>query len=445
MANARKTVQTALLRVHREDGYSNLVWNTALEQASLDSRDAAFATSLFYGVLERQLTLDHVISAYSKTPLKKMDLLVLEALRMGVYQLLFMDAVPDRAAINESVQLVKNSRQNRLSGFVNGILRSVQRGGQTLPKMEGLSEAKRLSVTYSMPQDVVDHYINHYGEELTKELLPSFLGGRPLYLRVNTLKTDEQGLLSALQAEGFEGEPTDFPNTVKIISGGNLAATESYQKGLFHVQDPASAYCCRALDVKAGMRVLDVCAAPGGKSFTLAQLMENEGEILACDLYDHKIGLMEQGANRLGLHNITPTLRDANSSEDIGQFDRILCDLPCSGLGVLARKPEIRYKSVTFLDNFSDLQYGMLCNSLRFLKTGGVLVFSTCTLNPKENEENVARLLKDYPQLEPYPVLPQLKRVCGEESHYINLFPHIHGTDGFFISAFRKAESLARD
>ncbi len=259
---------------------------------------------------------------------------------------------------------------------------------------------------------------------------------------MNTLKIDEKGLLAALSEEGVMGELTDFPHTIKVNVSGNLAATECYQKGLFHVQDPASGYCCGALNVKTGMRVLDVCAAPGGKSFTLAQQMENSGEILASDLYDHKIGLMQQGAERLGLENITPTLRDATDGKDIGMFDRILCDLPCSGLGVLGRKPEIRYKSVDLLENFADMQYAMLRNSLRFLKAGGVLVFSTCTLNPEENEKNVARLLKEHKELEPYPILPQLERVLGEESHYINLLPHIHGTDGFFVSGFKKGGIL---
>jgi len=438
MANARKTVQNALIRVHKDEGYSNLVWNTALNQASLSSQDAAFATSLFYGVLERCLTLDYVIAAHSKTPIPKMDLSILEALRMGVYQMLYMDSVPDRAAINESVMLVKHSKQGRLSGFVNGVLRSVQREGTTLSFSPDCSEIERLSVTWSVPAELVSHYIDHYGLALTEKLLPSFLGGRPLYIRVNLLRTDPQRLIDVLAQQGVRAVTTDHPNTLLISGGHNPTQTDAYAEGLFHVQDPASGYACLALQVQPGMRVLDVCAAPGGKSFTLAQMMKNEGELLSCDLYEQKVGLLREGADRMGLSCIEPMVRDATGSDDIGEFDRILCDLPCSGLGILGRKPEIRYKSVTFLDNFPDLQYGMLRNALSHLKVGGVMVFSTCTLNPKENEDNVTRLLRENPQLEPYPILPHLERVCGEKEHVINLLPHVHDTDGFFVAAVRR-------
>ena len=440
MANARKVVQTALLRVHNDDGYSNLVWNNALQNADFDARDTAFATTLFYGVIERCLTLDYVISHYSKTPIKKMYPPVLEALRMGVYQLLFMDSVPDRAAINESVSLIKNSKQNRLSGFVNGVLRSVQRDGNQIPAPAG-STAYQLSVAHSVPEDLVTHYITHYGEELTKHLLPAFLGGRPLFVRVNPLKTTADDLMNRLEAEGIDSVVSPLNDDILLVEPNkNPANTAAYADGLFHVQDPASGYACDALQIQPDMRVLDVCAAPGGKSFTLAQMMQNKGELVACDVYDHKISLIQEGADRLGLTCIRPTLRDANADDDIGLFDRILCDLPCSGLGILGRKPEIRYKSVTFLDNLPELQYGMLRNNLRHLKKGGILVFSTCTFNPKENEQNLARLLKEFPELEPCSILEDLPRVCSEQSHFINLFPHIHGTDGFFISSVRKAE-----
>ncbi|MBR3844275.1 MAG: methyltransferase domain-containing protein, partial [Clostridia bacterium] len=352
--------------------------------------------------------------------------------------------IPAHAAINETVTLVKTSPFRSLGGFVNGVLRSVQRGGNTLVGLETLPPAAALSVEYSVPEHLVSHYITHYGIEVTASVLSNFVGGRPLYLRVNTLKTTPADLVNALQAEGIIAALAQpFENTLEIQSGGNPFKTKAYEQGLFHAQDPASGYCCQALNVKPGMRVLDVCAAPGGKSFTLAQMMENKGELIACDLYDHKIGLMEKGATRLGVSCMHSTLRDANSEEDIGKFDRILCDLPCSGLGVLGRKPEIRYKIVTFLDNFPAMQYGMLCNSVKFLKPGGVLVFSTCTLNPKENEENLSRLLLEHPGLMPYPILPHLERTLGEQAHYINLLPHVHRTDGFFIGAVRKVEQGA--
>lgn len=441
MANARRTVQNALMRVHEDGGYSTLVLNAALQQGELSPKDSAFAGALFYGVLERQLTLDFVINAYSKTPVAKMDPPVREALRMGVYQLLYMDAVPDRAAINESVCLIRNSRLGRLSGFVNGILRSVQRGGNRLPGLERLPFEEQLSVTYSMPQPLVRHYIQHYGQENAEALMASFLGQRPTYLRVNCCKIQPAALQEMLQAEGVTTEEDPrFCHMLRVTAGGGkLIHTAAYGQGLFHVQDPSSFYACTALSVQPGHQVLDVCAAPGGKSFTTAQLMQNTGRVTACDIHPHKIGLLKEGAARLGLTCVQPVLRDALQPSAKGaEFDRILCDLPCSGLGVLGRKPEIRYKTDIFLDNLPVLQYGMLCNSLRCLKPGGILVFSTCTLNPAENEENVARLLAEHPFLTPNPILPALPRVCGEGAHFINLLPPVHGTDGFFIAAVKR-------
>ncbi len=441
MGSQRKVVLSALLRVEQDGGYSNLVWNTALKQEKLSPNETAFATSLFYGVLERQITLDYIINTYSKIKTKKMKPFIRNALRMGVYQLIFMDASSAHAAVNETVNLVKKSPFKNLSGFVNGILRSVQRGGNTLQGLENCDIPTALSITYSVPLFLVNHYIACYGEQVTRDLLAEFVGGRPLYLRVNPIKTTPSHLQEALAEEGIQTTLCEeFEHTLKVEGGGNPFATKAYEQGHFYAQDPASGYCIAALGARAGMRVLDVCAAPGGKSFTIAGQMENKGELISCDLYPHKIELMREGAARLGLTCMKPTLRDANSQEDIGTFQRILCDLPCSGLGVLGRKPEIRYKAPEDVTAFPPMQYEMLKNQVHRLEKGGVLVFSTCTLNPGENEENLARLLQEFSCLQPYPILPHLKRALGEEEHYINLLPHIHGTDGFFIGAVRKAE-----
>ncbi len=443
MSKERNAVLSSLLRVERDGGYSNLVWNTALQKENLTPSETAFATSLFYGVLERQITLDYIINTYSKIKTKKMKPLIRNALRMGVYQLQFMDATAAHAAINETVNLVKKSPFKNLGGFVNGILRSVQRGGNTLQGLENLDTPTALSVTYSVPLSLVNHYITCYGEEFTRSLLPEFVGGRPLYLRINPIKTTPCALQKALAEEGIRTTLCEqFQNTLKVEGGGNPFATSLYEQGCFFAQDPASGYDLSALEVEAGMRVLDVCAAPGGKSFAIAGEMENKGELISCDLYPHKIDLMKQGAARLGLSCMKPTLRDANSSEDIGKFHRILCDLPCSGLGVLGRKPEIRYKAPEDLAAFPPMQYEMLKNQAERLENGGILVFSTCTLNPQENEENLARLLAEFSFLKPHPILPNLKRVLGEGEHYINLLPHVHGTDGFFIGAVKRVDQV---
>lgn len=438
MAKERDAVLSALLTMEKEEGYSNLVWNSHVEKADMTSVE--FATSLFYGVLERQITLDYIINAFSKVKVKKMKPIIRNALRMGVYQLYFMEGVAPHAAINETVALIKKSPFRSLGGFVNGVLRSAQREKSPLTALESAPLSTRLSVEYSVPEPLICHYITHYGEEIAKNLAVSFVGGRPLYLRVNTLKATVEQTADALAKEGVQTQISCYENTLRVTGGNNAFATRAYGDGLFYAQDPASGYCVQALSPKAGMRVLDVCAAPGGKSFTAAIAMENQGKLLSCDLYPHKISLMEQGAARLGLTCMKPTLRDANSSEDVGKFHRILCDLPCSGLGVLGRKPEIRYKTPENLDTFPPMQYEMLKNQVHRLEKGGILVFSTCTLNPKENQENLQKLLAEFPQLAPHPILPELQRVLGEEQHYINLLPHVHGTDGFFIGAVKKVD-----
>ncbi len=427
--------------MEKDGGYSNLVWNNALEKETLSGVETAFATTLFYGVLERQITLDYIINLYSKVKTKKMKAPVRTALRMGVYQLQFMEGVAEHAAINETVALIKKSAFGSLSGFVNGVLRSVQRGGDPLQTLQTADFATTLSVTYSVPLHLVNHYITNYGQEVAKGILSHFVGGRPLYLRVNPIKTTPQALVEALALEGVQTNVcSEFENTLVVESGGSPFTTKAYETGQFYAQDPASGYCVQALSVEPGMRVLDVCAAPGGKSYSIAGAMNNQGELISCDLYDHKIALMEEGKTRLGLSCMKPTLRDALSGDELGKFHRILCDLPCSGLGVLGRKPEIRYKTPETFEAFAPMQYEMLKNHVHRLEVGGVLVFSTCTLNPRENEENLTRLRTEFPCLQPYPILPNLKRVLGEGEHYINLLPHVHGTDGFFIGAVRKGE-----
>ena len=310
-----------------------------------------------------------------------------------------------------------------------------------MPNLNDLSAEQRLSVTCSVPKELVHHYIRYYGQDLTEQMLPAFLGGRPLYIRVNTLKTDAPSLIAALSQEGVEASPTDFPHTLRLSAHQNPAHTKAYQDGLFHVQDPASGYACAALQAQAGMRVLDVCAAPGGKSFTVAQMMGNQGELLSCDLYDHKIALMEQGAHRLGITVMQPTLRDANAQDDIGEFDRILCDLPCSGLGVIGKKRDIKYRaSREGILSLQTLQRQILKSAVRYLKTGGVMIYSTCTISKEENEENVKRFLAEMPfaaeDITPY--LPKELENTSAKKGYLQLLPGKDPCDGFFIARMRR-------
>ncbi len=439
MADVRKLVKKALIRVE-EGGFSNLVWDNALSVSELDNRDSAFGSALFYGVLERKLTLDFVISKFSKLPPSKISPEVRAVLRMGIYQMLFMDKVPQSAAVDQSVCLVKNSSQSKASGFVNALLRSVARAGENVLDYSKLKNEEKLSVEYSVPKELVSHLIKNYGIENTVGILSNSFGRPTLNVRVNTLKTTPNDLGNALKEHGARVEESSVCSNFLEISGlGSVEKCKQFNDGYFHVQDTASGLCCEALNPQKGERVLDLCAAPGGKSFTMAEMMENKGELLSLDLYDHKIKLINDGASRLGIDIIKAQINDAEkNNKELGTFNKVLFDLPCSGLGIIGRKPEIRYKNVANLDIFPDLQYSILCQNVDRMESGAVVVYSTCTLNPFENQKTVERFLNEHKSFEPYPILPHLERAMGEKENMITLMPHIHGTDGFFISAFRK-------
>ena len=439
MADVRKIVKKALLRVD-EGGYSNLVWDNILSTSQLEVRDASFGSALFYGVLEREITLDYIIGRFSKLPPSKISPEVRTVLRMGIYQMLFMDKVPESAAVDQSVKLIKNSSQSKASGFVNGLLRSVARAGENVLDLSKLKNIDKLSVEYSVPKELATHLVNNYGIENTMGILSHSFGRPTLNVRVNTLKTNSDDLKSALFEQGAKVEKSSVCKDYLEISGlGSLEKCQQFIDGFFHVQDTASGLCCEALNPEKGERVLDLCAAPGGKSFTMAEMMENTGELYSLDLYEHKIKLINDGASRLGINIIKAKINDAQiNNPELETFNKLLFDLPCSGLGIIRRKPEIRYKNVANLDIFPDLQYSILCQNVDRMESGTVAVYSTCTLNPFENQKTVERFLNEHKSFEPYPILSNLERVMGEGENMITLMPHIHNTDGFFISAFRK-------
>lgn len=443
MGQARKAALEALLRVERENAYSNLALSWAVKKYALDGRDASLAGALLYGVLEQKLLLDYVIGSYSKTPLKKLQPEVLGILRMGVYQLLFLDKVPDSAAVNESVKLAKYKKLFPASGFINGLLRAVSRAQvkYTLPgeKKDWLSYA---SIKYSCPKEIILLWQRAYGEETTRSLLKTLSGRPPITARVNTLLTSRDELARRLsREEGIEAAPVPFlQNALALTHTGAIESSQAFMDGLFTVQDLSSQLLCELLSPKPGSVLSDVCAAPGGKSMNCAMHMENRGEIYAYDLYEHKISLMEQAAKRLHIGIVKPSVRDALCDAPLVPSDYILCDVPCSGLGLLRRKPEIRYKKDLGLDTLPELQYRILENSSRYLKKGGTLFYSTCTLNPGENSGVVRRFLTGHPDFAPLPLsIPKgIRRGTGENENELTLFPHVNGTDGFFISAMKR-------
>ena len=428
-----------LLRIHTSNAYSNLTIDSYLQKDNMDSRDKAFVSALVYGVCERQLTLDYNLSRYLRQPLKKLKPEVLIILRLGAYQILFMDKIPSSAAVNESVNLTKANKSAFASGLVNAVLRNVIRNGLVLPDYNC---ENYLSVKYSCPQWLIDMWQSAYGVTETEKILETSLGEVPVYIRVNTTKISSDELISVLADENIIAEKVDcIEDALVLRKQGSVEHLDSFKNGLFHVQDVSSQLCCKALGATEGDKVLDVCSAPGGKTFTVSEYMNNRGFVTACDIYESRVKLIESGALRLGLDSVRTEVNDATRfNECLGQFDKVLCDVPCSGLGIVKRKPEIKYKSLDDIDNLYDLQYLILCVTSAYVKKNGTLVYSTCSLNPKENVEVCRRFLADNKDF-------VLSDVSGGEDFGIieekmlTVLPYKNNTDGFFIAKFeRKGE-----
>ena len=412
-----------LLKIERDKAYSNITVDAVLKNNDVVS--APFVCQLVYGVIERKITLDYILSQYLTQPLKKLNPQVLTILRMGVYQIKFLDKVPDSAAVNESVKLVKKVKCAFASGLVNSVLRKVS--ASEVPYPETDNKAFDLSIKYSCPIELVKHYADNYGFEDTEKFLKDSLGNAPIFLRVNTLKTTTDKLIDILASENVSATKCDdLENAVMLTNGGAVFKTKAYKDGLFHVQDKASQICISKLDPKPDEVVFDMCASPGGKTFTIAEIMNNKGKVYSFDLYEHRVKLIADGAKRLGIDIVDAKTEDsAEFNSKMPKADRILCDVPCSGLGVIRRKPEIRYKDLGFVDNLCELQYNILNCSAKYLKNNGVIVYSTCSLNKKENEDICNKFLAEHSDF-------------IKINDYITLWPHKNGTDGFFIAKLQK-------
>lgn len=430
---ARETALTALIACRKQGAWSDGVMKQYIARDSLDSREAALASRLCYGVLQNQLLLDHYVASFLNSPLKKLHPIVLDILRLGVYQMTMMDKIPASAAVNESVELAKKHANPGAAKLVNGVLRAVTRA-------EKLPEPKSLSVRYSHPEELVELLRTAVPEEQLAALLAADNEAPRTSVQINPLKTTLQNAMDSLNALGAQTEVHPWLDDCFYLSGaGNLEKLELFQTGAVYVQDAAAKLAALAADLKPGMHVLDCCSAPGGKSFAAGMQMKNEGHIISCDIHPHKIKLIQAGADRLGLSCIAPQVQDASSRREewVGKMDAVIADVPCSGLGVIRKKPDIRYKDLAPLARLPEVQMQILRNQADYVRPGGVLVYSTCTILPRENEQVVARFLeerKDY-SLELVPVPAGL---AAENSGMLTLYPHLHDTDGFFICRMRR-------
>ena len=436
MKNARQTAFDILSKIQKDSSYSNLTIDSFLASVCLDEVDSAFVSALVYGVLESSFTLDYQLAANLKQPLKKLKPQVLTVLRLGAYQLLFMDKVPESAAVNESVKLIKANGCSFASALVNAVLRNIAKKGLCLP--DESDKTFYYSVRYSFPQELVKFWIKSYGEENTVGIMESCSGRPPLIVRANTLKVTADELASTIKNEGIESKSSVVTDSLELGKCGSVERLKLFADGLFHVQDAASQFCIAALDPQPGETILDLCAAPGGKSFTVAERMNNTGKIVACDIHNHRLDLIKSGAARLGITNIECIVNDAAVyNENLPMADRVLCDVPCSGLGIVRRKPEIRCKPLDTLKELPPVQGKILDTASRYVKKGGTLVYSTCALNPKENENVCKSFLESHPDFKSK--LPSF--ACEGmfiRDGFITLMPHINGTDGFFIAVFER-------
>ncbi len=430
---ARQTAVEALLRINEEGGYSNVVLHNFVTRNALSPQDTALCSALVYGALERRLTLDHIIGAYSKTPVRKLTPAVREILRISIYQLLYLENIPDSAAVNEAVKLTRLMKAASASGFVNGVLRSFLRDGKKLPPVKQKGLANQWQVDYSCPAVLIERLLKSCDREQVQSLLEHSLGRPTLFARVNTTKITVEELLSRLEAEGVEAKVEDLEACISLSGTASLEKLPSFKDGLFHIQDKSSQLCARLISAEPNMRVLDVCSAPGSKSFTISEYMKNSGRVISCDIYSEKIKKIEEGAERLGLSIIKAMENDAMKfNEELGLFDRVLCDVPCSGLGIIGRKPEIKYKDPKEFEELPTIQKAILETSSKYLKVGGILTYSTCTVLPEENQKMVESFLETHPDFEAY---EQAEHSSG---WYSSLFPNMKNSDGFFIATMKK-------
>lgn len=430
--NAREAAFLSLTRAEKEGKYLNLELDAAIRRYQLDERDRALFTTLLYGTAERQITLDYVISLYSRIPPERLEVNVRNLLRIGAYQILYCDRIPASAACNESVELCKKYSNRGATSFVNAVLREIARKKEYIYYPDRTRDPiGYLSAFYSFPRWMCEMWERELGFERTASLLAAFNMTPPMTLHINTLRISRADYLARLSDAGIEAQADlRAPEAVTVHTHTPVASLPGMEEGLFFVQDTASQLCVMALGALPGEHIIDCCACPGGKSFAIAIAMQNRGQLHSFDLHESKLRLISRGAERLGIDIIAPAVRDGSVFDPAlaETADRILCDVPCSGLGVIAKKPDLRAKDPDALSRLPEVQYRILETNARYLKPGGVLVYSTCTICHSENEDVVRRFLDAHADF-------ALDPAFGMKTFY----PDTDHTDGFFAAKLRKA------
>ncbi len=451
MGNTRELVLDMLMEILEEGSYSHLVIRDVLDKYNYsDPRDKAFVKRVTEGTLERLIQIDYILDVFSKVPVSKMKPLIRNLLRMSVYQLLFMESIPARAVINEAVKLAGKRGLRGLSGFVNGLLRNIERKKEQIPYPEkAKDEENYLSIQYSMPGWLVHKWLSAYGRETTCRMLEGLLEEHPVTVRLKESlnQTEKENWLSALAKAGVCWKQHPYLSYAYELYGTEgIRNLPGFEEGYFLVQDVSSMLVVEAArpDGKDGALVVDVCAAPGGKSLHMGEKLKGTGKVIARDLSENKVSLIRDNIERMGYQNIEAQVMDAGQpdGELMGKADVVLADLPCSGLGIIGKKRDIKYRArEEGLMELTLLQRRILDTVWQYVKPGGILIYSTCTINPDENEGMVEWFLREHPfSLESLsPFLPDAFKEEGE-SGMLQLFPGVHETDGFFLARLRRTE-----
>ncbi len=421
---AREQALKILYKIYEDKAYSNKALSSALiENKELTDVDKGFITELVYGTLKYTLTFDYIISLYSSVKKNKLSKWTMIILRTGLYQIFFMDRVPDFAICNECVKLSGKYGHEGTKRFVNGVLRNIIRS--TKRNIDNV-EFPSLAEKYGLSQWMAKAFIDDFGSEFTEDMMRSSMSPAKVSLRANTLKISRENLIGVLKREGFSAYKSDISEYGILLEKG-LAITENrtFKEGFFYIQGESSMLAAEVLGPRADDNILDLCAAPGGKSTHIAEIMGNKGNIEACDIYDNKLKLIEESSKRLGISIITTVNRDASifDTKLSGKFDRVLADVPCSGLGILKSRPEIKFnRTKEETDLIPELQYKILLNAAKYVRPGGTLVYSTCTVLKKENIFQIERFMSEN------------KEDFILDGEPMTLFPNTHNTDGFFIA-----------
>jgi 16S rRNA (cytosine967-C5)-methyltransferase len=441
--NVRETAVDLLESIDKNQAYSNLLLNKTIEKNQIEKVDVGLLTELIYGTLQRKMTLDFYLEPFLKNS-KKIEGWVLNLLRMTLYQMVFLDKIPDRAAIFEAVEIAKKRGHKGISGMVNGVLRNIQRSG--LRNLEEIANPEeRLAIETSHPLWLVKRWVNQLGFEKTKEMCNLNLTAPLQTARVNLTKISRDACVALLEEEGYSVEKSPvLPEAIKCLRG-NLASSIAFKQGLLTIQDESSMLVAHALNIDLEDKVLDACAAPGGKSTHIAEVLNNTGSVISLDLHEHKVKLIASNANRLGLQNIETRALDSRKVQEqfsSESFDKILLDAPCSGLGVMRRKPDMKYtKKEEDLNRLHVIQTDLLNAVSPLLKKGGILVYSTCTIDKEENHLVVERFLQAHSEFTedlalsermPKPVQPLV------DGFSLQILPQDFGSDGFYIASLRK-------